>query len=103
MSAAKHEQGPFVMQRGALVPYRHVHRHEWLHAWHYARYGRRHNSIPVLIGPILRDATRAVMHQRRDPLAVRQSMAKVCHPLSAVIATTREFRATIASTTGSAS
>lgn len=75
------------------IPFRHIYREEWLHAWHYSRYGRRHNSTHDHVGPLLRAAVREVHRARRDPLAVRQSMARTCHPLSAVIATHAEFRA----------
>lgn len=79
-----------------MATFRNIHQHEWLYAWHYARYGRRHNSIQEHVGPSLRAAVRDVWRQRRDPLVVRQSMARTCNPLSAVIATHKEFRATLA-------
>lgn len=53
--------------------------------------------------PTLRAAARDVLHQRRDVLAVRQSMRKLCSPLGAVLKTHDEFRAAIAKATGSAS
>lgn len=98
---AQNALGPFARKGGVLVPFRHVYRDEWLHAWHYARYGRRHNSTHDHVGPLLREAAREVQRAPRDPLAVRQSMAKTCHPLSAVIATHNEFRAAISKATGS--
>lgn len=88
-------RGPTIVVRGSVVQFRHVFRTEWRDAWHYARYGRRHNSTQDHIGHLLRQTTRCVMHQARDPLAVRAAMQGHCHPLSAVIATHQEFLATI--------
>ena len=79
---------------------RHIHRHEWLHAWHYARYDRRHGQISDFVGPLLRQAARAVMHQGRDVLAARASMQGACGKRTALLYTTAEFRAGLAKATG---
>lgn len=74
---------------------RKIHRHEWLYAWHYARYDRRRGQISDFIGPQLRLAVRAVMKQGRDVLAARAVMQKSSGPKTAFIYTTDEFMASI--------
>jgi hypothetical protein len=72
---------------------RNIRRHEWLYAWHYARYDRRHGQISDFVGPLLRQAARAVMWQGRDVLAARASMQGACGKRTALLYTTGEFRA----------
>lgn len=60
-----------------MTTFRNIRKDEWLHAWHYARYDRRHNQIPEHVGPLLRQAAKAVMRQGRDVLAVRAAMQRV--------------------------
>lgn len=74
---------------------RNIRRHEWLYAWHYARYDRRHGQFSDFVGPLLRQAARAVMHQGRDALAVRASMQGSCDPKAALVYSSAEFLASI--------
>lgn len=72
---------------------RNIRKNEWLYAWHYARHDRRHGQISDFVGPLLRQAARAVMQQRRDVLAARASMQSACGKRTALLYTTDEFRA----------
>lgn len=67
-----------------------VHKHEWQHAWHYARYDRRHGQISAFVGPELQRAARWVMEgQGRDRLGVRAAMHTSTSPRTAFLYTSR--------------
>jgi hypothetical protein len=72
-----------------MAEFRNIRKDEWLYAWHYARYDRRHNQIAEHVGPLLRQAAKTVMRQGRDMLAVRAAMQRSCSPRTAFLYTAR--------------